>query len=278
MCGGGGGGSASPDYSVQNRQVALARQLESDYQSRFLPYERQLVSQATDKGRITEAVSQSKAAAETTFDASQGQSERQLSGFGATLTASQQAALNSQRQRDRNVSSMAATSNARQQSANRYGQLQSSMMAIGRNAQNQGLTGINQAAGMENQRNIANQQMAAQKKSDGWGLLGTGIGMAAGYMISDKNKKRNIKPRSDKEDMDDARSFGNYEYDYKAGQSGGRSEFGHVGGMAQEMPESMSDGKQVDLGDATMVAFGAIRDIDKRLQQLESRQPVGSKG
>ena len=280
MCFGGGGGSVSPDYTVQNRQVALARQLESDYQSRFLPYERQLVSMATDKGQISDSVNKSAEVATNTYNANFGQAERQLAGFGKTLTADQQAALNAQRQRGGNFARMGASDSARQKTANRFGQLQSSMMAMGRNAQNQGVTGINQAASMENNRNITNQNVAANNESGGWGLVGTGLGMAAMYgmsMMSDKNKKQNIKPRTDKEDMNDARSFDNYEYDYKPGQSGGRAEFGHVGGMAQEMPDSMSDGKQVDIGDATMVAFGAIRDIDKRLQQLESLQPIKSR-
>ena len=272
MCFGGGGGSVQQDTTLQQRQVALSRQMEADYQKRFLPYERQLVNQAIDKTRITDAVNQSKAAATKAFDASKGQSQRQLAGFGVNLTADQQRALTNSHQRDRNFSSMSATGNARQQTANRYGQLQSSMMALGRQAQNQGLDSMNQAAGMENQRNIQNQQNAAQNSAGNIGFMGQVVGMGIGAAIaSDKNKKKNIQPRSDQQDMNDARSFANYEYDYKKGQSGGRAEYGHVGGMAQEMPPSMSDGQQVDLGDATMVAFGAIRDIDKRLQQLEGR-------
>lgn len=269
MCGGGGGGSAAPDYSVQRRQVALSRELENDYMARFLPYERQLVTQAMNKGLVAQDAQAASELAGRAFDATAGQSERQLAGFGKPLTAAQQQAHNASRQRSRNATTMGASDSARQQSANRFGQLRSSLMGLGRRAQQQGLSGIKQAGTMEKQRNITNQQNAAQSQGNGWGLAGIGLGMATSYMVSDKNKKQNIQPRNDQQDMADARSFNNYDYDYKPGQSGGRAEYGHVGGMAQEMPPSMSDGKQVDLGDATMVAFGAIRNMDKRLRQLE---------
>ncbi|WP_256484688.1 hypothetical protein [Endozoicomonas sp. 4G] len=38
------------------------------------------------------------------------------------------------------------------------------------------------------------------------------------------------------------------------------------------MPLSMSDGRQVDVGDAVMVAIGGLRNLDKRLQKMEQRQ------
>ncbi|WP_422444166.1 hypothetical protein [Endozoicomonas sp. ALB091] len=272
MCGG-GGGSVVKDQSVQREQARMAQELEDDYQLRFMPIERELLNYARDQGQIGQAATAAKATAGQVFDAGAGQAERSLAGFGASMTASQQAATARLNNLNRNGAQVMAANSAREATDTRLDNLGSQMMNLGRQAQGQGLSGFNSAAGLENQRNQAAMQVAAQNRAGTYSAIGSVAGIGASLMMmSDKNAKQNIKPRSDEQDMADARSFDNYEYDYKPGMSAGRSEKGHVGGMAQSMPESMSNGKAVDVGDVAMVAMGAIRNIDKRLKKMEQRR------
>lgn len=278
MCGsGGGGGSVVKDMAVQKEQAAIARELEADYQSRFMPIERELLNYARDPNQIRQSAEAARVTSAKTFDAGAGQVERSLSGFGASMTASQKAAAARLNNLNRSGAQIVAANTAREATDARQDSLSSQMVNIGRQAQGQGVSGFNTASGLEAQRNNAAIQASARSKAGGYSAAGTAIGVGASIMMmmSDKNAKKNIKPRSDEKDMADARSFDNYEYDYKEGQSGGRAEKGHVGGMAQAMPESMSNGRQVDVGDVAMVAMGAIRNIDKRLQKMETK---GRKG
>lgn len=276
MCGGGGsgGGSVIKDTAVQAEQARIAQELEDDYQARFMPIERELLNYTRNQNLITESATAAKTTAAQTHDAGVGNAERSLAGFGASMTSSQQSAAARLNNLNRNGTQIMAANTTREATDARLDNLSSQMVNIGRKAQGQGLSGFTTASGLESQRNNAAIQANAQQQAGGYSAAGTAIGIGASMMMmmSDKNAKKNIKPRSDDKDMDDVRSFDNFEYDYKEGQSGGRSEKGHVGGMAQAMPASMSTGKQVDVGDVAMVAMGAIRNIDKRLQKMEQKK------
>ena len=236
-----------------------------------MPIERELLSYASNTGQITTEANAAKQTAARVFDAGKGDTERALAGFGATLTPQQKAAHDRMRLINRNGAQIVAGNTAREATDNRLDKLSTNLMNIGRGVQGAGLGGVNTAADLENRRNNAALQANAAQNAAGYSALGTGIGIAGSAMLawSDRNLKENIRPRDDQQDMDDVRSFENFEWDYKPGQSGWREEKGHIGGMAQDMPESFSDGKQIDIGDAVMVAFGALRNMDKRLQRIE---------
>ena len=92
-------------------------------------------------------------------------------------------------------------------------------------------------------------------------------------IMSDKNAKTNIKKASTKTALKDIESIALKKYDYKPGMSLGREEKGHIGGMAQDMPDSMTtaDKKRVDIGDSVMSLVGGMQEISKRLGKLEQR-------
>ena len=92
-------------------------------------------------------------------------------------------------------------------------------------------------------------------------------------MLSDKNTKTRIRPASNKRSLQDIESVNLKKFDYKPGQGGGREDHGHIGGMAQDMPDSMtsSDKKAVEIGDSMMTLVGATQELSKRVKQLENR-------
>ncbi|MCW7551073.1 hypothetical protein NX722_28335 [Endozoicomonas gorgoniicola] len=262
---------AATDHTLQNRQAEQAKKIDKNYREVFQPLERELVGLAMDDKFVGKSASDAYQAAGKAFDAGEGSTARGLAGFGMNLTPDQQKALDFKRAMGRNTATMGAASTARQNAETLQGNIKSNMLSIGRGVQAQGLSGLNQAAGMESGRNQASHNAAGQKTSQNYQTAGTIATIGGLAMFSERKKKKNIKPRSDEQDMADVRRIDNHEYDYKEGMSGGRREQGHIGPMADDAPASISDGKTIDIGDMQSLGLGAIRNLDKRLKKMEGR-------
>lgn len=273
------GGSSSPppqDTASQEKYAELMRWMEEDWEQRFKPIEEGLIDEVMNKDqKIAENVQDAQTAAQLSYDATVGMSERNMARYGTEMDEDQLAA----QERTNNIASqgaeISAMNMARDASVARYDQLQQNMMALGRGVQGQAISGMGSAANMEANRNIQNQQIYGQNQSNMWGTIGTIGGMAAtGLIMSDEKKKKNIRPASARKALKDVESVELKHFDYKPGQSGGRVEQGHIGGMAGDMPTRMTTPDQlgVDLGDSVMTLVGATQALSKRLDKLEKRR------
>ena len=261
------------DTANQDRAAALARWLEEDWVKRFQPWEQQMAGNLLNQNqKIADDVKAAQQQAQQSFEASQATAQRNLARYGGQMDADQAAVQAKSKQLGAQGAQIGAMESARSGSINRYDQLMQSMVNVGRGVQAQGLQGIQQGVGLEANRN---QYLAqnSQGNSGLFNLLGIGAGLVSSNMIlSDKNTKTNIRPASRKQALRDVEAVQLKQWDYRPGLSGGREEQGHIGGMAQDMPDSMTtqDKRQVDLGDTTMTLIGATQELARRVKQLES--------
>ena len=261
------------DTANQDRAAALARWLEEDWFKRFQPWEQQMAGNLLNQNqKIADDVKAAQQQAQQSFEASQATAQRNLARYGGQMDADQAAVQAKSKQLGAQGAQIGAMESARSGSINRYDQLMQSMVNVGRGVQAQGLQGIQQGVGLEANRN---QYLAqnSQGNSGLFNLLGIGAGLVSSNMIlSDKNTKTNIRPASRKQALRDVEAVQLKQWDYRPGLSGGREEQGHIGGMAQDMPDSMTtqDKRQVDLGDTTMTLIGATQELARRVKQLES--------
>ena len=269
--------SGSPPESYENQQkyAEMIEWMEDDWEARFKPVEEMLLGELENRDTNTrENVSAAQEAAKTSYDATLGMSERNMQMYGTELDADQQAAADRSAEITGQGTQIAAGNLARDASTARYDQLEQNMVSLGRGVQGAAISGMGSAAGLEANRNATNQSIYAQNKANAWGAAGSVASMAAmAMMMSDKNAKTNIKKASTKTALKDIESIVLKKYDYKPGMSLGREEKGHIGGMAQDMPDSMTtaDKKRVDIGDSVMSLVGGMQEISKRLGKLEQR-------
>ena len=266
-------GDVEFETANQDRAAALARWLEEDWFKRFQPWEQQMAGSLLNQNqKIADDVKAAQQQAQQSFEASQATAQRNLARYGGQMDADQAAVQAKSKQLGAQGAQIGAMESARSGSINRYDQLMQSMVNVGRGVQAQGLKGIQQGVGLEANRN----QYLAQNSQGNSGLfnvLGMGAGLVSSNMIlSDKNTKTNIRPASRKQALRDVEAVQLKQWDYRPGLSGGREEQGHIGGMAQDMPDSMTtqDKRQVDLGDTTMTLIGATQELARRVKQLES--------
>lgn len=268
------GGSDSPpvDTYAQDRQIALMRQLEADWGHRFKPIEEGLVNEIMNRDSVIRRnVYESGKAAKASYDATKDMAERNMANYGTQMDKDQQEAMERSDAMAGQGAVISARNMARDSSISRLEQQQGGMVSLGRGVQQLGISGFNQAAAMEAARNNQNQQIYGQHQANGWNTLGGIAGMAGMMMMSDRDSKTNVKPASTRKALKDIDSIDIKRWDYKPGMSGGRTEKGHIGGMAQDMPDSMTsdDKKQVDIGDSLMTAIGAVQELSKKVNKLE---------
>ena len=276
----GGGSEPDYDYTNQNRAAALARQQEEDWIKRFQPWEQELAGDVLNQNdKIAQQVKDARNDSLKSFEASKATADRNLARYGGQMDADQkEASLKSQNLKRQGVQ-IGAMGAASTGGIQRYDKLAQSMVNVGRGVQAQGLSGIKQGVGLEGQRNQQAAQMAAQENASRNQMIGTVVGAgamlampyAAPLMMSDKHTKKNVRKASTKKALKDVESVALKKWDYKPGMSAGREEKGHIGGMAQDMPDSMTtkDKKRVDVGDSVMTLVGATQELSKRIGMLE---------
>ena len=274
MCGG-----SAPQQStyVQEKQAALMQQLEADWGARFKPIEEGILNELANRDTvINRNVYESGEAAQKSYEATAQQAERNMASYGTQMDETQKAAMERSDAIAGQGSVIGARNMARDSSIGRLEQQQNAMVNLGTGIQGNAISGLNTAAGMEASRNKQNSQIYASNQASTLGTIGTVVGMAA-MMMSDRNSKTNIKDASTEQALKDIESIELKNWDYKPGMGMGRPEKGHIGGMAQDMPDSMTsdDKTMVDVGDSVMTAIGAIQQLSKKVDKLEQEKPDG---
>ena len=263
------------DTANQERAAELARLMEEDWMKRFQPWEQELAGDLLNQNaKIKQQVDDAQQDAAKSFEASKSTAQRNMARYGGQMDADQQAAL----AKSQNISGQGAQIGAmdvtRQGSAQRYDQMMQEMVNVGRGVQGQGLQGIQQGVGLEAQRNQIAYQNAGASNAARYQLMGTAAGLGgAALIMSDKNTKTNIRKASTKKALKEVERVTLKHWDYKPGMGNGREETGHTGGMAQDMPDSMTtrDKRQVEVGDTLMTLMGATQELSKRMGRLEKR-------
>ena len=269
-------GSPPPqDTEKQDYYADVVRWLGDDWEQRFKPIEEGLLDEVMNKDEnIRKNVDAAGQAAQKSYEATLGMSERNMARYGTEMSEDQQAAMDRNNDLNANAAQISAQGMARDASSARYDQLQTGLVGLGTGIKTGAISGIGSAAGMESNRNAGNQNLYAQHKGSMWNTLGNAASTAAMlYIMSSKDSKKNIRKANPKTALKDVESVDLKHYDYKPGQSKGRPEQGHIGGMAEDMPDSMTtpDHKMVDLGDVTSNLIGATQELSKRVKQLEHR-------
>ena len=275
MC---GGSAPSEDTYVQEKQAEIMRQLEADWGARFKPIEEGMINELMNRDTVIRRnVYESGEAAQQSYDATKDMAERNMASYGTQMDEDQKAAMERSDAMAGQGAVISARNMARDSTTSRMEQQQGGMVNLGRGVQMQGISGINTAAGMEANRNAQNAQIYGQNQAGMWNTVGSLAGMAGMMMMSDKDTKTNIKKASTGKALKDINSVDLKSWDYKPGMSGGRPEKGHIGGMAQDMPDAMTsrDKKQVDVGDSLMTAVGAIQHLSKKVDRLEKEKRHG---
>ncbi|MCG7915921.1 MAG: hypothetical protein JAY71_18805 [Candidatus Thiodiazotropha weberae] len=273
-----GGSKPAEDTYVQDKQAALMQQMEADWASRFKPIEEELIGELMNRDQaIRRNVYEAGEAAQDSYQATQDMAERNMARYGTQMDADQKAAQERSDAMASKGAIISARNMAREGTTARYEGMQKNMTSMGRGVQMQGIQGLNSAAGMEANRNQQNSQIYAQNQAAGWQTLGAAAGMAGMVMMSDKDTKKNVRKASPKKALKDVKAVELKHFDYKPGMSGGRPEQGHIGGMAQDMPDSMTTGdkRHVDLGDSVMTLIGATQELSKKVDRMEKRHGRG---
>ncbi len=263
--------SANLDTTNQDRAAALSKQMEEDWLKRFQPFEQELAGDLLNQNeRIADQVKEAQGDASKSFEASRATAQRNMARYGGQMDADQKQAMDKSRSLQGQGTQVNAMNSARKGGLGRANKMMQSMINTGRNVQAQGLQGLKQGIGMEGQRNQTAIQGAAAESSSNKQMVATAAMMAM-MMMSDKNAKKNIRKASTKKALKDVEAVDLKRWDYKPGMSAGREEKGHIGGMAQDMPKSMTtrDKRKVDIGDSVMTLVGATQEISKRIGMLE---------
>lgn len=115
-------------------------------------------------------------------------------------------------------------------------------------------------------RKIAGSQQATDSGAAGAGVAAAAIGAMA--MGSDENIKKDFAPaKAPEEDLQDLNSIPVQRWRY---QMEGSDEPMHTGGMAQDMPPDMSDGKSVDVISYLGKTTQAIQALTKKMNAFEA--------
>ncbi len=273
MC---GSGQPPQDKEAQEKYAEMIKWMDSDWEQRFKPIEQGLLNELENKDEnIRQSATQAKETAGKSYEATLGMAERNMSRYGTELSADQQAAQERQQKTAGQGAQVSAGNMARDATTARYEQLQNGMLNLGRGIQSGALSGMGSAANMESNRNQQNWDIYGQKKGSFWSGIGSLAGMAGmAYIMSSKQAKKNITKASTAKALKDVESVDLKNYDYKPGMSAGRTEQGHIGGMAEDMPDSMTtpDHKMVDVGDTAMNLIGATQELSERIKRLEHRK------
>lgn len=269
-------GSKPPqDSTKQNYYADVVQWLGDDWEQRFKPIEEGLLDEVMNKDQnIRKNVDEAGLSAQKSYEATLGMSERNMARYGTEMSADQKAAMDRSNSLNANASQIGSRGMARDATSARYDQLQTGLVGLGTGVKTGAISGFGSTAGMEASRNAQNQQMYAQNKAGFWNTLGSAASTGAMlYMMSSKDSKKNIRKASPRKALKDVESVDLKHYDYKPGMSAGRVEKGHIGGMAEDMPDSMTspDHKMVDIGDTAMNLIGATQELSNRVKKLEHR-------
>lgn len=128
------------------------------------------------------------------------------------------------------------------------------------------MTGYGQQGSLLNTQ--YNQQLQSwQANQNSMSSMMGGLGTVAGIMLSDQNAKTDKKPLPEGAALGAIREMPIEKWRYKPGRGDGGE---HVGTYAQDFTKAtgQGDGKTIDMISAIGVTMGAIRDLDKKVDNM----------
>jgi hypothetical protein len=259
-------GQSYNSANIEGRSAQLSRQLYDYWQQTFAPIERDLLTRATDPNAIEESAKLAREINDKSFDRAESNADFALHTYGASLTPEQQEARKRYMETQKSNGAIHAAAKAVDDTTNRQEKLRAGVIGLGRDIATSATDSINQLDAAANQRSIRNEQnqaAATQQRNSSIAQLAT-----TALLLSTEKAKKNIKPVDTAKSMDVIRSIDNKGWEYKEGM-GPEGRF--VGGIAEELPPEVSNGKVVDLINQAGHQTGAIQNIDQRLQALEAR-------
>jgi hypothetical protein len=109
----GGGGGSTQNYEASIPYALLAREQWQDYKKRFLPIERQLISEGTNDMQYLTEPQMAKTAVDQAFKNQPGAVSRDLARSGVTMTPGEQAASDQSLNMAKAATSVAEANGAR---------------------------------------------------------------------------------------------------------------------------------------------------------------------
>lgn len=100
------------------------------------------------------------------------------------------------------------------------------------------------------------------------GGMGAGAMLGGMMLMSDPEMKEDIEPVSDAALLASIRRVPVYKWKYK----GDRSKKEHIGGMATDFPEHVSDGKRLDVVSFFGLLTGAVRELDRKVRDMADEE------
>lgn len=131
----GGGGGSTQNYEASIPYALLAREQWQDYKKRFLPIEKQLISQGTSDAQYITEPKMATNAVTRAFDAQPGAMTREMGRMGVSMTPDEQSAANQSLQMAKTSAMVGESNDAR----NNVWDRQNSIMSGGLSAVNRAI-------------------------------------------------------------------------------------------------------------------------------------------
>ncbi len=180
-------GSPPQDTTNQDKYADMIDWMGDDWEQRFKPIEESLLDEVMNKdANIRKNVDAAGVAADKSYEATLGMSERNMSRYGTEMSEDQQAAMDASSSLSAQGAKIGAQGMARDASTQRYDQLQQGMMSLGTGIKTGAISGMGSAANMESQRNQQNQQIYGQSQAGFWNTLGSAASIGAMFMLPGK--------------------------------------------------------------------------------------------
>ena len=153
----------------------------SDFQARFQPIENQVIGSLFDTDMYNAKANSASSDVDSAFKNTMAQRDRTLSRAGVSLNDAQR------KSSDRKAAIYGSAAKAGVENKTRQGLRDRDMntaqqvINIGRGASATAQNGLQSAAGLENQQNVAYTNAMAQHNSNEMSMVGMGIGMALAF-------------------------------------------------------------------------------------------------
>lgn len=265
-----GDNEVSQDTASAQNQAALADSINADHKTRFEDgVENPTLQWLRDDSTYSKVGQRAAANTQEQIAAGTDLISRQLKRTGANMSSRQRVAMEDKRDLDGTRLMAGQVNLARTAHGANKDMARSGMVQIGRDIQQSAVDLAGHAASLEAERNRRNTGAVADSNAANRQAATTMIGAA--MMFSDKNKKRNISDMDTGGALKEVRGMKikNWEYKQKDVAIPGK----HRGPMAQEAPDSITnaDKTMISLHDELQLGMGAIQELARKVEQLESR-------
>ncbi|MDX8383786.1 MAG: hypothetical protein R8M45_06880 [Ghiorsea sp.] len=172
---------AAKEAASQVNQTGLTRvtnDVLANYQNNYAPIEDALINQAQNPD-YTGNFAASALQVNNAFSSSAGSEKRTLARYGLPFSKDRAASSTKHRGISKALASVGAKNATRSVTYDQQQTAHRAVLNIGQDTQRQALGLFDASAKAEASRNATNQQIDAQNSADTYGMIGTGLGIAA---------------------------------------------------------------------------------------------------